>query len=154
VPDAWFCTNSSCMRPRPRGFRGPCRFAFCSLLLQDSTRAAQLPNDDGRWRRPTESAAPQSPRWGGGRPWKCLNKGVIADGADCRSTLGCGGGRLNLTLEIPDDLVRELSTSGGDLSRRAREAFGLEEFRSGHITKAGLRRLLGFASRDELDGFR
>lgn len=61
---------------------------------------------------------------------------------------------MNLTLEIPDDLVRELSTSGGDLSRRAREAFGLEEFRSGHITKAGLRRLLGFASRDELDGFR
>jgi hypothetical protein len=33
------------------------------------------------------------------------------------------------------------------------EAFGLEEFKNGHITKAELRRLLGFSTRYELDGF-
>ena len=60
---------------------------------------------------------------------------------------------MNLTVEIPDDLVAPLSAAGGDLSRRALEAFGLEEFKSGHITKAELRRLLGFDTRYELDGF-
>lgn len=60
---------------------------------------------------------------------------------------------MNLTVEIPDNLASELSASGGDLSRRALEAFGLEEFKNGRIAKAGLRRLLGFVSRDELDGF-
>jgi hypothetical protein len=60
---------------------------------------------------------------------------------------------MNLTVEIPDDLVSRLNAAGGDLSRRALEAFGLEEYKSGHITKAELRRLLGFSSRYELDGF-
>jgi predicted HTH domain antitoxin len=60
---------------------------------------------------------------------------------------------MNLTVEIPDDLVGRLTAAGGDLSRRALEALALEEFRSGHITKAELRRLLGFGTRYELDGF-
>ena len=60
---------------------------------------------------------------------------------------------MNLTVEIPDDLASQLSATGGDLSRRALEAFGLEEYKTGHIGKAGLRRLLGIASRDEFDGF-
>ena len=33
---------------------------------------------------------------------------------------------MNLTVEIPDDLVGQLSAEGGDLSRRALEAFALE----------------------------
>ncbi len=60
---------------------------------------------------------------------------------------------MNLTVEIPDDLVAQLNAAGGDLSRRALEALGLEEYKSGHITKAELRRLLGFSTRYELDGF-
>jgi hypothetical protein len=60
---------------------------------------------------------------------------------------------MNLTVEIPDDLADRLNTTGGDLSRRALEAFGLEEYKSGHITKAELRRLLGIGTRYELDGF-
>jgi hypothetical protein len=50
---------------------------------------------------------------------------------------------MNLTLEIPDDLARHLSTEPGDLSRHALEAFALEEYKLRHITKAQLRRLLG-----------
>ncbi len=60
---------------------------------------------------------------------------------------------MNVTVEIPDDLVPQLNAEGGDLSRRALEALGLEEYKSGHITKAELRRLLGFSTRYELDGF-
>jgi len=56
-------------------------------------------------------------------------------------------------VHIPDDLATQLSAGGGDLSRRALEAFGLEEYKSGRITKAELRRLLGLTSRYELDGF-
>jgi hypothetical protein len=39
------------------------------------------------------------------------------------------------------------------LSRRALEAFALEEHKAGRITEAQVQKLLGFATRDELDGF-
>ena len=45
-------------------------------------------------------------------------------------------------MRIPDELAERLGT-GGDLSRRALEALALEEYRSGHLGKADLRRLLG-----------
>lgn len=60
---------------------------------------------------------------------------------------------MELTIQIPDELVNRLAAEGGDLARRALEGFALEEFKSGHITKAELRRLLGFETRYELDGF-
>ncbi len=60
---------------------------------------------------------------------------------------------MNLTVEIPDDLANRLGAAGVDLSRRALEAFALEEYRNERISKAELRRLLGIQSRYELDGF-
>jgi len=60
---------------------------------------------------------------------------------------------MDLTVQIPDDLARSMSASGGDLTRRALEALALEEFKNGHITKPELRRLLGFGTRYRLDGF-
>jgi len=60
---------------------------------------------------------------------------------------------VNLTIEIPDELARDLAAAGGDLSRRALEGFALEEYKSGRLTKPGLRRMLGFSIRDQLDGF-
>jgi hypothetical protein len=60
---------------------------------------------------------------------------------------------MNLTVEIPDDLASQLTATGGDLSRRALEAFGLQEYKSGHLTEDALRRLLGFTTRYQLDGF-
>lgn len=59
---------------------------------------------------------------------------------------------MQLTLEIPDDVASRLTEAGGDLSRRALEAFALEELRVGHITEPQLRKMLGLA-RIELDGF-
>ena len=60
---------------------------------------------------------------------------------------------MDLTLVIPDDLAGRLGASGGDLSRRALEAFALEEYKNERISKAELRRLLRIQSRYELDGF-
>jgi hypothetical protein len=53
---------------------------------------------------------------------------------------------MNLTVEIPDDLAGQLSATGGDLARRAPEAWALEEYKSGHL-------ILGFGRRYQLDGF-
>ena len=60
---------------------------------------------------------------------------------------------MDVTVHIPDDLAGPLKAAAGDLSRRALEGLALEEFKSGHLTKAQLRRLLGFETRYELDGF-
>lgn len=59
---------------------------------------------------------------------------------------------MDVTVHIPDDLAERLGARG-DLGRRALEALALDEFRSGRLTKAELRRLLGFGTRDALDGF-
>ncbi|MDR7038356.1 MULTISPECIES: UPF0175 family protein [Methylobacterium] len=61
---------------------------------------------------------------------------------------------MNITLPIPDDLARKLTESDArQLSRRALEAFGLEEFRAGRLTAPELRRMLGIETRYGLDGF-
>src|SRR5260370_18758024 len=60
---------------------------------------------------------------------------------------------MELTLHIPDDVAQRLSASGSDLSRRALEAFSLEEYKAGRLTEAQLRQLLGLQTRDALDGF-
>jgi hypothetical protein len=60
---------------------------------------------------------------------------------------------MDLTLHIPDDVAERLVAAGGDLSRRALEAFALEEHKAGRITESELQQLLGFETRYELDGF-
>ena len=58
---------------------------------------------------------------------------------------------MTVTLNLPDDIARTLG-SPEDVSRRALESFGIEEFRAERLTQPELRRLLGL-SRYELDGF-
>jgi hypothetical protein len=60
---------------------------------------------------------------------------------------------MNVTVEIPDDVAQRLSAAGGDLSRRTLEALLADEYRQGHLTKPDLRRLLGFETSDQIDGF-
>ena len=60
---------------------------------------------------------------------------------------------MELTVQIPDELAGRMGASSDDLSRRALEALALEEFKRGRITKPELRRLLGFGTRYQLDGF-
>ena len=60
---------------------------------------------------------------------------------------------MQLTLDLPDELSAALSASGQDLPRAAFEAIALEAYRERKLTTAQLRRLLGFETRYELDGF-
>lgn len=60
---------------------------------------------------------------------------------------------MNVTIQIPDELARKLTATGADLPRRALEAFALEEYKSGNLTKPAIRKLLGFVTREQLDGF-
>jgi hypothetical protein len=60
---------------------------------------------------------------------------------------------MNLTLEIPDDLVGQLRAGGIDLSRRAREALTAEEYKHERLSKPDLQRLPGIETSYELCGF-
>jgi len=60
---------------------------------------------------------------------------------------------MNVTVEIPDELAGEMSVAGADLSRRVLETIALEEYNAERISKAQLRRALGFETRFELDDF-
>ena len=60
---------------------------------------------------------------------------------------------MELTLHIPDEVAERLATAGSDLSRRALEAFALEEHKAGRLNEAQLKQLLGFTTRNTLDGF-
>ena len=60
---------------------------------------------------------------------------------------------MELTVLIPDDLVPRLNEGGADLARRALESFAADEYRNGRIHKPDLRRLFGFETSYEIDGF-
>ena len=59
---------------------------------------------------------------------------------------------MNLVLRIPDELASRFA-SADEIERRALEALALDEFRLGRLTRPELKRLLGFATRGELDAF-
>jgi len=59
---------------------------------------------------------------------------------------------MNLVLPIPDDVAEHLGEAG-EVARRALEAFGIAEYQAERLTEAELRRMLGFETRYELDGF-
>jgi hypothetical protein len=59
---------------------------------------------------------------------------------------------MELTLSLPDDIAGRLGADG-DLSRRALEALAAEEYRLGRLHKPDLRRLFGFETSYEIDGF-
>ena len=60
---------------------------------------------------------------------------------------------MEFTIHIPDDIATRLHAGEGDLSRRALEALVAEEYRQGRLDKPDLRRLLGFETSYEIDGF-
>ncbi|HTW72149.1 MAG TPA: UPF0175 family protein [Acetobacteraceae bacterium] len=59
---------------------------------------------------------------------------------------------MNVTVRIPDDLAERLAAEGGDLERRALEAFALAEYQAGRLFESDLCQLLDM-SRYDLDGF-
>ena len=60
---------------------------------------------------------------------------------------------MELVVQIPDDIASRMTNGGTDLSRYALEALAAEEYRQGHLHKPDLRRLFGFETSYEIDGF-
>jgi predicted HTH domain antitoxin len=60
---------------------------------------------------------------------------------------------MQVTVEIPDDMARKLTSAGRDPARTMLEAVAIEGYRSGALTTYQTQRLLGFETRFELDGF-
>jgi hypothetical protein len=60
---------------------------------------------------------------------------------------------MRVTLDLPDDVVRQLADEGQDLSRAALEALAIDAYRMDRITGHQLCQWLDIPSRDELDGF-
>lgn len=60
---------------------------------------------------------------------------------------------MQISLDLPDELASALAAPVPDLPRAAFEAIALEAYREHKLTTAQLRRILGFETRYELDGF-
>jgi hypothetical protein len=60
---------------------------------------------------------------------------------------------IHVTLEVPEDLAPLLGQNVAGLSRAALEALALEGLRTGKLTEAQARRLIGIESRYEMGGF-
>ena len=56
---------------------------------------------------------------------------------------------MQITLELPDEIAGELK----DLSRALVESFALEGYRSGKLTEEQVRKILGYGTRMQVDGF-
>ena len=60
---------------------------------------------------------------------------------------------MQVQIEIPEDLARQLADDPIGVTAATLEAVALEGVRSGKFTVSQARRLLGIASRYEMDGF-
>jgi hypothetical protein len=60
---------------------------------------------------------------------------------------------MQITLELPEDIVYGLESKWTDLPRAALESLALEAYRCHALTAAQLRRLLGFQTRMQVDAF-
>ena len=58
-----------------------------------------------------------------------------------------------MTVEIPEDIARQLNSKWANLPRGVLESLALEAYRSGTLSAPQLRRLLGFETRMQVDGF-
>jgi len=60
---------------------------------------------------------------------------------------------MNVAIELPEDIANLLQQRWGDLSQHTLETLALEGYQTGLLTRAQLRRMLGFETRMEVDAF-
>jgi hypothetical protein len=60
---------------------------------------------------------------------------------------------MTISVEIPEELARQLASAGQDPTRAALEAIALEGYRSDRLSEADVRQLLGLETRMEVHGF-
>ncbi len=58
---------------------------------------------------------------------------------------------MNIVIEIPDDVARQIEAHSGELSRAVMEAIAVEAYRSGAITPAQVQHMLVLPSRWETE---
>lgn len=60
---------------------------------------------------------------------------------------------MNVAIEIPDDVARQLAARSGEVSLAVLEAVAIEAYRSGTVTPAQVQQMLGLRSRWETEAF-
>ena len=60
---------------------------------------------------------------------------------------------MQITLNIPDDLARQVASEGKDPARVALEALALEGYRTEMLSESAMRQMLGFQTRMEVHAF-
>jgi predicted HTH domain antitoxin len=60
---------------------------------------------------------------------------------------------MQVTVDLPDDIMKALERQWPDLSRQALEAIAVEGYRTGALSESQVRRLLGLESRFEVHAF-
>jgi len=60
---------------------------------------------------------------------------------------------MQITVNIPDELARQVASEGDDPARVALEAIALEGYRAGRLSESAVRRVLGFDSRMQVHAF-
>jgi hypothetical protein len=60
---------------------------------------------------------------------------------------------MEITLQLPEDVAEHLAARWKNLPHAALESLALEGYRSGALTQSQVRRMLGFQTRMEVDGF-
>jgi hypothetical protein len=65
----------------------------------------------------------------------------------------CYSCTVEITLNIPDELARQVTPEGGDPARVALEALALEGYRAERLSESAVRQMLGFETRMEVHAF-
>jgi hypothetical protein len=60
---------------------------------------------------------------------------------------------MNITVEMPDTIARDLASEGRDPARALLEAYALEGHRAGRLTEYQVQQLLGFGYFEEVHRF-
>lgn len=60
---------------------------------------------------------------------------------------------MQINLNVPEEIARNFGEDAGSVERAALEGLALEGVRSGRLSRGQARRLLGFQTRYEVDGF-
>jgi hypothetical protein len=60
---------------------------------------------------------------------------------------------MKVTVQLPEDVAAQICVDGQDVSRAVLHAVAIEGYRSGSLTPEQIRRMLGFDTWYQLDGF-
>jgi len=60
---------------------------------------------------------------------------------------------MEVTIDLPEDVVKVFSAAGENIEREVLEAIALEGYRRGKLSRAQVRRMLGYQTDMEVDAF-